>query len=113
PRRSSGSTCSCATTSRRPRSGWAGASGASRCGGRASTASDAALKSPLPGVMMREPQPKTIHLKDYTPPAFRVETVDLDVDIRDEHAIVRSRLAIRRVGANAPLALDGDELSPI
>jgi len=62
---------------------------------------------------MREPQPKTIYLKDYTPPAFRVETVDLDVDIREEHAIVRSRLAIRRTGANAPLVLDGEELSLI
>jgi aminopeptidase N len=60
---------------------------------------------------MREPQPKTIHLKDYTPPAFRVETVDLDVDIRDEHAIVRSRLAIRRASGNAPLVLDGGELA--
>src|SRR5438270_5896219 len=60
---------------------------------------------------MREPQPKTIHLKDYTPPAFRVETVDLDVDIRDEHAIVRSRLAIRRASGNAPLVLDGEELA--
>src|SRR3954454_4303065 len=62
---------------------------------------------------MREPQPKTIHLKDYTPPAFRVETVDLDVDIGDEHAIVRSRLGLRRAGGNAPLVLDGDELSLI
>src|SRR5438270_2624835 len=61
--------------------------------------------------MMREPQPKTIYLKDYTPPAFRVETVDLDVDIRDEHAIVRSRLAIRRASGNAPLVLDGEELA--
>src|SRR3954470_5873683 len=60
---------------------------------------------------MREPQPKTIHLKDYTPPAFRVETVDLDVDIRDEHAIVRSRLAIRRAGGSVPLVLDGEELA--
>src|SRR4051812_47713994 len=58
---------------------------------------------------MREPQPKTIHLKDYTPPAFSVETVDLDVDIRDDHAMVRSRLLMKR---NAPgdLVLDGEEL---
>src|SRR3954471_3019887 len=62
---------------------------------------------------MREPQPKTIYLKDYTPPAFRVETVDLDLDIREEHAIVRCRLAIRRAGGNAPLVLDGEELSLI
>ncbi|HYL89002.1 MAG TPA: aminopeptidase N [Burkholderiales bacterium] len=58
---------------------------------------------------MREPQPKTIYLKDYTPPAFRVETVDLDVDIRDDHAIVRARLAIKRL-APGHLVLDGDEL---
>src|SRR5437868_14989128 len=59
--------------------------------------------------MMREPQPKTIYLKDYTPPAFRVETVDLDVDIRDDHAVVRARLDIRRISAGN-LVLDGDEL---
>src|SRR2546430_7732198 len=58
---------------------------------------------------MREPQPKTIYLKDYTPPAFRVETVDLDVDIRDDHALVRARLDIKRL-AGGNLVLDGDEL---
>src|SRR5438105_8700985 len=58
---------------------------------------------------MREPQAKTIHLKDYTPPAFRVETVDLDVDIRDDHALVRARLLVKR-NAAGPLVLDGDEL---
>jgi aminopeptidase N len=58
---------------------------------------------------MREPQAKAIHLKDYTPPAFRVETVDLDVDIREDHALVKASLRLRR---NAPgaLVLDGDEL---
>src|SRR5437867_2039427 len=58
---------------------------------------------------MREPQPKTIYLKDYTPPAFGVETVDLDVDIRDDHALVRARLLVKR-NAAGPLVLDGDEL---
>src|SRR3989449_6383079 len=58
---------------------------------------------------MREPQPKTIYLKDYTPPAFRVERVDLDIDIRDDHALVRARLDIKRVSAGN-LVLDGDEL---
>jgi aminopeptidase N len=58
---------------------------------------------------MREPQPKTIYLKDYIPPAFRVDEVELDVDIRDDHALVRARLAIRRV-APGNLVLDGDEL---
>src|SRR5436190_23810505 len=58
---------------------------------------------------MREPQPKTIYLKDYTPPPFRVETVDLDVDIQADHAIVRARLAIKR-SAPGDLVLDGDEV---
>ena len=59
---------------------------------------------------MREPQPKTIYLKDYTPPPFRVDDVDLDVDIREDHALVRARLAIRRNTGSGPLVLDGDEL---
>ena len=59
---------------------------------------------------MREPQPKNIYLKDYTPPPFRVDDVDLDVDIRDDHALVRARLAIRRNAGSGPLLLDGDEL---
>ena len=58
---------------------------------------------------MREPQAKAVHLKDYTPPAFQVDTVDLDVDIRDDHALVRAKLEIRR-NAPGPLVLDGDEL---
>src|SRR4051812_16681453 len=58
---------------------------------------------------MREPQPRTIYLKDYTPPAFKVDTVELDVDIRHDHAIVSAKLAIRR-NAAGPLVLDGDEV---
>src|SRR5258706_16286242 len=58
---------------------------------------------------MREPQPKAIHLKDYAPPAFNVATVELDIDIRADDALVRAKLQVRR---NAPgaLVLDGDEL---
>lgn len=58
---------------------------------------------------MKEAQPRAIHLKDYAPPPFRVDTVDLDIDIRADHALVRARLAIRRNG-KGPLVLDGDEL---
>src|SRR5512134_2597790 len=58
---------------------------------------------------MREPLPKAIHLKDYSPPAFRVDSVELDVDIREDHALVKARLAIRR-NSSGPLILDGDEL---
>jgi len=58
---------------------------------------------------MREPQASAIHLKDYRPPAFFVDTIELDVDIREDHALVRAKLAIRR-NAPGPLILDGDEL---
>ena len=59
---------------------------------------------------MREPQPKTIHLKDYAPPAFRVDAVDLDVDIREDHALVRAKLQVRRNSGSGPLVLNGEEL---
>jgi len=58
---------------------------------------------------MREPQPKAIRLEDYAPPAFRVDAVDLDVDLRDDHAMVRAKLAVRR-SRPGPLELDGDEI---
>jgi len=59
---------------------------------------------------MREPTPKTIHLKDYTPPAFLVSHVELDVDIREADALVRAKLQVRRNHGSGPLVLDGDEL---
>ena len=63
---------------------------------------------------MREPPPKTIYLKDYTPPPFLISSIDLDVDIREDHALVRATLALARnpkaADANAPLVLDGEEL---
>ena len=63
---------------------------------------------------MLEPTPNTIYLKDYTPPAFLISTVDLDVDLRDDHALVTAGLAVKRNPAAAdrstPLELDGDEI---
>src|SRR5215212_9360876 len=59
---------------------------------------------------MREPQARTIHLKDYAPPAFRIDSVELDVDIREDHAIVKAKLNVLRNGPPAPLVLDGDEV---
>jgi len=59
---------------------------------------------------MREPQPKAIHLKDYSPPAFRIDSVDLDVDLHDDHALVRAKLQVRRNSGAGPLILNGDEL---
>jgi len=63
---------------------------------------------------MRDPVSTTIYLKDYTPPAFLIATVDLDIDLHEEFARVRAKLVIRRnpiaKDPQAPLALDGDEL---
>jgi aminopeptidase N len=63
---------------------------------------------------MREPQAKAIHLKDYAPPAFLIDRVTLDVDIRADDALVTARFAVRRNPASkdkdAALILDGDEL---
>ncbi len=63
---------------------------------------------------MRDPTPVTIRLEDYAPPAFLIATVDLDVDVHDDYARVRAKLAIARNPAapdpRAPLVLDGDEL---
>ncbi|MCL4800494.1 MAG: aminopeptidase N, partial [Burkholderiales bacterium] len=64
---------------------------------------------------VRDPAPTAILLKDYAPPAFLVDTIDLDIAIFDDHARVRARLAARRNPAardpRAPLVLDGDELA--
>ncbi|HYE48859.1 MAG TPA: aminopeptidase N [Azospirillaceae bacterium] len=59
--------------------------------------------------------PKAIHLRDYTPAPFLIDTVELEFDLREEHATVRSRLGLRRNPARAaegplPLVLDGQEL---
>ena len=63
---------------------------------------------------MREAQAKAILLKDYSPPAFLIERVTLDIDIRADDALVRATLAVRRNPAattrDTALVLDGDEL---
>jgi aminopeptidase N len=64
---------------------------------------------------MRDPVPTAVRLEDYAPPAFLVDTVALDVDLQDDFARVRARLALRRnpaaKDARAPLVLDGDEVA--
>ena len=64
---------------------------------------------------MSDPTPKTIYLKDYTPSAFLIDTVDLDVTLYDDYTRIRSRLGVRRNPAaadgGAPLVLDGEALA--
>jgi aminopeptidase N len=63
---------------------------------------------------MLNPAPATIFLKDYTPPPFLIPSVDLDVDLQQDHARVSAKLALRRnpqsADPKAPLVLDGSEL---
>lgn len=53
--------------------------------------------------------PSKIHLKDYQPPGFAVETVDLDIKLFDDHAIVDSTLVMQRQ-TDGDLVLYGEAL---
>ena len=46
---------------------------------------------------MKTDTPQTIHLKDYTPPAFLVDGVDLDFVIEGGGTTVTTTLALRRL----------------
>ncbi len=56
--------------------------------------------------------PSKIHLKDYQPPSFAVETVDLDIKLFDDHAIVDSTLMMQRQ-TDGDLVLYGEALELI
>ena len=62
---------------------------------------------------MRTETPNTIHLKDYAPPAWLVDKIDLHVAIQQGHAEVHARLACRRNprGAGGTLVLNGEDLA--
>ncbi len=60
--------------------------------------------------------PAPVHLEDYVPPAWLVDQVQLDVDVRAEGAIVTAVLACRRNPAlvePSPLCLNGVELETL
>jgi len=62
---------------------------------------------------MRTEQGVPIHLADYRPPDWLVETVDLDVSLDATRTKVRSRLKLKpnpEAAAPAPVVLDGEEL---
>ncbi|WP_412478865.1 aminopeptidase N [Azonexus sp. IMCC34839] len=64
---------------------------------------------------MKTDTPTTVYLKDYTPPAYWIDRVDLDFDIAAGQTTVSATLAMRRNPAVAPqpLVLDGDELETL
>jgi aminopeptidase N len=61
---------------------------------------------------MRTEEPRPIRLKDYRPPDWLIETVDLDVSLDPTATTVRAKLKLKpnSTGTPAPLVLDGDEL---
>ncbi|MDE2441774.1 MAG: aminopeptidase N, partial [Betaproteobacteria bacterium] len=58
---------------------------------------------------------QTVYLKDYAPPAYLIDRVELDFDIRADGTTVTSTLAVRRNPATAAqaLVLDGEELATL
>lgn len=63
---------------------------------------------------MNKTKAKEIHLKDYAPPAFLIDTVALHVSLGEETTIVRSVLKMRRnpaVADSQALVLDGEHLT--
>ncbi|RYU63083.1 aminopeptidase N [Methylolobus aquaticus] len=63
---------------------------------------------------MREATPQTIYLKDYTPPDYLIDTVDLAFDLDEADTRVTARLAVRRnpagAGGRPALELAGEQL---
>jgi len=64
---------------------------------------------------MRHTTPQTIYLKDYTPPAFLIDGVDLVFELDEQQTLVRSQLTMQRNPASqdsgVALRLDGEELT--
>jgi aminopeptidase N len=63
--------------------------------------------------IMRTEEPRPVRLKDYHPPDWFIDTVDLDVVLDATATKVRATLKLRPngTGAPAPLVLDGEELT--
>ncbi|WP_317205724.1 aminopeptidase N [Janthinobacterium sp.] len=61
---------------------------------------------------MRTDSPQTIYRKDYTPPSFLVESVELGFDLDPARTIVASRIQMRRnpAGKNSDITLHGEQI---
>ncbi len=63
--------------------------------------------------MSSSTKPQAVYRKDYRPPAYTIETVDLDFDLGDAFTTVKAALDVRRTAdcpPGAPLELDGEDL---
>ena len=63
---------------------------------------------------MKNNSPKTTYLKDYTPPPFLVDKVDLEIDLGEEWSTVKASLSFRSnpafEGNNSTLVLEGQNM---
>jgi aminopeptidase N len=57
---------------------------------------------------MRDATPQTVYLKDYTPPEYLVDSVELEFELDEQRTVVRSRLCLRR---NPDIKADGVSLT--
>jgi len=63
---------------------------------------------------MKTSEPRAVHLKDYTPPPYRIGTIALDFTLEPNATRVTSTMAVKRAGKDsAPLVLDGKNLKLI
>ena len=66
---------------------------------------------------MSSEKPQVVHRRDYRPPDYRIDAVELDFDLREDETLVRARLAVRRepvlLGDAPPLVLAGQELETL
>ncbi len=66
---------------------------------------------------MREATPQTIYLKDYTPPEYLIDQIELTFELDEESTLVRSNLILRRnpdcKAEGVSLTLQGEDLELI
>jgi aminopeptidase N len=55
-------------------------------------------------------QPQPVYLSDYRPPDYRIERIELDIDLDETETRVKARLHVVRHGEPVPLVLDGEAL---
>ncbi|AOZ05570.1 aminopeptidase N [Cupriavidus malaysiensis] len=60
--------------------------------------------------MLRTDTPVTVYRKDYSPPAFAFDHVDLVLELDPERTLVTSTVRFRRTAADAALVLAGEDL---
>ena len=63
---------------------------------------------------MKQKSTQTTYLKDYTPPPFLVDKVDLEIDLGEDSSTVKARLCFRSnpdfKDGNSTLLLDGQNM---